>query len=79
MVLQTFNKKLGKSKASSLYCVWVRNEREYGAPLTCIWINRRMRAFEQQLAPGDTGGDSVDEILKNAKRPSECGCEICGC
>lgn len=39
MVLQTFNNDRPGTRASFIYCVWVRDEHQPGAPLVCIWID----------------------------------------
>jgi hypothetical protein len=61
MVLQTFNKNLRGSKASSLYCVWVRKQQKPGAPLECVWIDSEMAAFERQFVPGNEAEATVEQ------------------
>jgi hypothetical protein len=76
MVLQTLNKKLRGGEASSLYCVWVRKEECAAAPLVCIWIDRRMSAFEGQFASGDAIEKTNSRSVETTEK-SDCDCEFC--
>jgi hypothetical protein len=77
-VLQTVNKIRMSSEASSLHCVWVRNERESGAPLVCVWMDTSNGGILRVAGcgmvpeiPAHAKGDNLDEN-------SECASSVIG-
>jgi hypothetical protein len=50
MILQTIHPQKGSTRASSIYCRWIRNEPKEGSPLVAVWIDSEMRGFEQEFA-----------------------------
>lgn len=59
-MLQRIHQIKDGSRASSLYCQWIRESRRPGAPLVAVWIDSEMRVFEHQWAP------ATDEMLQDA-------------
>jgi hypothetical protein len=62
-MLQAIHQKAAAPRASSVYCRWIRNGREKGAPLVAVWIDSQMGCFEAEFAadPDTVTHDSVDE------------------
>ena len=58
-MLQRIHQKTPAPRASSLYCLWIRDSRRPGAPLVAVWIDSEMRGFERQCT-------QADEILQDA-------------
>jgi hypothetical protein len=73
MVLQSVNKELRGSKASSLYCIWIENEQQAGSPLIAIWIDSEMIAFDHQFT---SAGEPVPARAQDSQQEeSNCGCD----
>ena len=49
-MLQTVHQKEAPARASSIYCQWIRENRELGAPLVAVWMDSEMRCFERRLS-----------------------------
>jgi hypothetical protein len=50
-MLQAVHQKETSARASSIYCRWIRGNREQGAPLVAVWVDGEMRCFEREFAP----------------------------
>jgi hypothetical protein len=49
-MLQAVHQKEAPARASSIYCQWIRENRELGAPLVAVWMDSEMRCFERGLS-----------------------------
>jgi hypothetical protein len=76
MVLQGVNKKIRDSKASSLYCIWIKNEQQPGSALTAVWIDSEMSAFEGQFA--FAARTAASPARDSQSEESDCTREPCG-
>jgi hypothetical protein len=50
VMLQAVHQKEAPARASSIYCRWIRENRELGAPLVAVWMDSEMRCFERELS-----------------------------
>jgi hypothetical protein len=49
-MLQAIHQKEGAPRASSIYCRWIRQQRNDGEHLLAVWIDQEMRCFEREFA-----------------------------
>ncbi len=48
-MLQTVHQNQGAPRASSIYCRWIRENRNEGTRLVAVWIDSNMRCFEREF------------------------------
>jgi hypothetical protein len=63
-MLQNIHQPAASSRASSIYCRWVRESSREGAHLIAVWIDSEMRCFERECTPAsqpEVPQDALDE------------------
>jgi len=50
MLLQIIHHKNAPTRASSIYCRWIRRDQGVDLPLVAIWFDSEMRCFEREFA-----------------------------
>ena len=75
MVLQSVNNNRTRLEASSLYCVWVRNECQPGAPLVCIWIDSTNEGMLRAIGCDDVTEEPARTSVADAEDNSDAAVE----
>jgi hypothetical protein len=63
-MLQAIHQNREAPRASSIYCQWIRDHRNPGAPLVAVWIDSDMRCFERELVSNSGAEHLQHDVLE---------------